>query len=65
MLCKAEDIPPYVFEDGTKIDFFTLVPITIDEEPLVKEKGSNEVMHMLKSKDVVDLSREYLVEEEW
>lgn len=65
MLCKAEDIPNYVFEDGTKIDFFTLVPITIDEEPLVKEKGSNEVMHMLKSKDVVDLSREYLVEEEW
>lgn len=65
MICKAEDIPPYVFEDGTKIDFFTLVPITIDEEPLVKEKGSNEVMHMLKSKDVVDLNREYLVEEEW
>ena len=47
------------------IDIFILVPITIDEEPLVKEKGSNEVMHMLKSKDVVDLSREYLVEEEW
>lgn len=65
MVCKAEDIPPYVFEDGTKIDFFILVPITIDEEALVKEKGSNEVMHMLKSKDVVDLSREYLVEEEW
>ena len=65
MLCKAEDIPPYVFEDGTKIDFFTLVPITVDEEALVKEKGSNNVMHMLKSKDVVDLERDYLVEEEW
>lgn len=65
MLCKSEDIPSYVFEDGTKIDFFTLVPITVDEEALVKEKGSNNVMHMLKSKDVVDLERDYLVEEEW
>lgn len=63
MLCKAEDIPPYVFEDGAKIDFFTLVPITIDEEPLVQEEGSNNVMHMLPSKDVVDLNRDYLIEE--
>ena len=61
MVCKSEDIPPYVFEDGTKIDYFTLVPITKEEEQLVEEKGSNEVMHMLKSKDVVDLKRKYLV----
>ena len=61
MVCKSEDIPPYVFEDGAKIDYFTLVPITKEEEKLVKELGSSKVMHMLKSKDVVDLKREYLI----
>lgn len=60
MICVSEDIPPYVFDDGAKIDFYTLVPITDLEEELVRKNGSNAVMHMLKSKDIVDLEREYL-----
>ncbi|WP_051560299.1 suppressor of fused domain protein [Clostridium beijerinckii] len=61
MICVSDDIPPYVFDDGAKIDFYTLVPITELEEELVRRNGSDAVMHMLKSKDVVDLDREYLV----
>lgn len=61
MICVSEDIPPYVFDDGAKIDFYTLVPITELEEELVRKNGSNAVMHMLKSKDIVNLEREYLV----
>ncbi|EKQ56081.1 MULTISPECIES: suppressor of fused domain protein [unclassified Clostridium] len=61
MICVSEDIPPYVFDDGAQINFYTLVPITESEEELVRKNGSNAVMHMLKSKDIVDLGREYLV----
>ena len=61
MICVSEDIQPYIFDDGAKIDFYTLVPITDLEEELVRKNGSNAVMHMLKSKDIVDLEREYLV----
>lgn len=61
MLCVCEDIPPYIFDDGAKIDFYTLVPITVSEEELVGKHGSKKVMNMLKSKDIVDLERDYLV----
>lgn len=61
MVCVCEDIPPYIFDDGAKIDFYTLVPITVSEEELVGKHGSKKVMNMLKSKDIVDLERNYLV----
>ncbi|MDD5998724.1 MAG: suppressor of fused domain protein [Lachnospiraceae bacterium] len=46
----------------TKVKFYTLVPITEEEEELVHEKGSAAVKKMLSSGDIVDMERELLVE---
>lgn len=61
MLCKAEDIPSYEIDENTKIDFFSIIPISEEEEILVKEKGSNAVKQMLSNGEIVDMEREYLL----
>ena len=61
MLCKSEDIEAYDVDEKTKIQFFTLIPISEEEKELVNEKGSQAVKEMLQSGEVVDMDREYLV----
>lgn len=62
MLCESEDIPALQLDENTKVKFYTLVPITEEEEELVHEKGSAAVKKMLSSGDIVDMGRELLVE---
>lgn len=62
MLCESEDIPALQLDENTKVKFYTLVPITEEEEELVHEKGSAAVKKMLSSGDIVDMERELLVE---
>lgn len=62
MLCESEDIPALQLDENTKVKFYTLVPITEEEETLVHEKGSAAVKKMLSSGDIVDMERELLVE---
>lgn len=64
MLCESEDIPALQPDESTKVKFYTLVPITEEEEELVREKGSDAVKKMLSSGDIVDMERELLVEPE-
>lgn len=64
MLCESEDIPVLQPDNNTKVKFYTLVPITEEEEELVHEKGSTAVKKMLSSGDIVDMERELLVEPE-
>lgn len=62
MLCESEDIPVLQLDENTKVKFYTLVPITEEEEELVHKKGSAAVKKMLSSGDIVDMERELLVE---
>jgi hypothetical protein len=64
MLCESEDIPVLQPDENTKVKFYTLVPITEEEEELVREKGSAAVKKMLSSGDMVDMGRELLIEPE-
>ena len=60
MLCKSEDIPPYVIDNETVIDFFTLIPITEEEAALAKQKGNEAVKDMLPDGEIVNIERDYL-----
>lgn len=60
MLCKSEDIPPYVMDNETVINFYTLISITEEEAVLAKQKGNETVKNMLQDGNGVNIEREYL-----
>lgn len=57
MFCDSEDIPPLKVNKGIRIDFFTLVPICDEEIETAINMGSNNFMHTLPTKDIVDEAR--------
>lgn len=61
MICRSDDIQPYMIDAETTIDFFTLIPISVEEEEIVRKFSSKKVMEMIKTRDVIDLKRDLLV----
>lgn len=60
LLIRSKELQEIKYSINT-MTYYTLVPISAEEEKLVKEIGTEKFMEMLDSKDVVDLNRKLLV----